>query len=228
MIMIQGVVNACSSEEVKVRPSAVAGTFYPGDADTLRAMVESFYEKESSMKKEDEVQAVIVPHAGYVFSGRIAAKAFACIRPDAAYKRIFLLGPSHHVAFDGASVNNQCNAYMTPLGMVPVDKEMCDVLIKKDSVFTYVPEAHVKEHCLEVQLPLLQLHLNTLPSIVPIIVGTVDLAKLKSIARALQPYFTSENLFVISSDFSHYPSYEDANKVTDNLKLVFENLIDQF
>ena len=213
MIMIQGVVNACSSEEVKVRPSAVAGTFYPSDADTLRAMVESFYEKESSMKKEDEVQAVIVPHAGYVFSGRIAAKAFACIRPDAAYKRIFLLGPSHHVAFDGASVNNQCNAYMTPLGMVPVDKEMCDVLIKKDSVFTYVPEAHVKEHCLEVQLPLLQLHLNTLPSIVPIIVGTVDLAKLKSIARALQPYFTSENLFVISSDFSHYPSYEDANKV---------------
>lgn len=212
-IMVQSILNACSPERGKMRMPAVAGTFYPADADTLRTMVEAFYAEAHPEGAGEEVQAVIVPHAGYVYSGETAAKAFADIRPDAVYKRIFLLGPSHRAAFDGASVNSAFRSYATSLGEVRVDKEACDALSRTDTVFTYVPEAHAREHCLEVQLPFLQVRLHKIPPIVPIVVGTQDLAKLRRIARALQPYFTSDNLFVISSDFSHYPSYEDANRV---------------
>ena len=213
MIMIHSVGNACSSSEKKIRMPAVAGAFYPADADTLRETVASFLSEASSVKADKEVQAVIMPHAGYVYSGAIASKAIKAIPADAAYKRIFLLGPSHRAAFDGASVNGAFDSYATPLGEVQIDKEACEALLRADTVFTYVPEAHAREHCLEVQLPFLQVHLHNVPSIVPIIIGTQDLSKLKKIAQALQPYFTSENLFVISSDFSHYPSYEDANRV---------------
>ena len=213
MIMIHSVGNACSSSEKKIRMPAVAGAFYPADADTLRETVASFLSEASSVKADKEVQAVIMPHAGYVYSGAIASKAIKAIPADATYKRIFLLGPSHRAAFDGASVNGAFDSYATPLGEVQIDKEACEALLRADTVFTYVPEAHAREHCLEVQLPFLQVHLHNVPSIVPIIIGTQDLSKLKKIAQALQPYFTSENLFVISSDFSHYPSYEDANRV---------------
>ena len=213
MIMIHSVGNACSSGEKRVRMPAVAGAFYPADADTLKETVVSFLSEASSVKADKEVQAVIVPHAGYVYSGAIASKAIKAIPADAAYKRIFLLGPSHRAAFDGVSVNNAFDSYATPLGQVKVDNEAVDALLHADPVFTYVPEAHAREHCLEVQLPFLQVHLQHVPPIVPVIIGTQDLAKLRRIAQALQPYFTSDNLFVISSDFSHYPSYEDANRV---------------
>ena len=213
MIMIHSVGNACSSGEKKVRMPAVAGAFYPADADTLRETVVSFLSEASSAEADKEVQAVIVPHAGYVYSGSTASEAIKAIPSDAVYKRIFLLGPSHRAAFDGASVNNAFDSYATPLGQVKVDNEAVDALLHADPVFTYVPEAHAREHCLEVQLPFLQVHLQHVPPIVPVIIGTQDLAKLRRIAQALQPYFTSDNLFVISSDFSHYPSYEDANRV---------------
>ena len=213
MIMIHSVGNACSSGEKRVRMPAVAGAFYPADADTLRETVVSFLSEASSAEADKEVQAVIVPHAGYVYSGSTASEAIKAIPSDAVYKRIFLLGPSHRAAFDGASVNNAFDSYATPLGQVKVDNETVDSLLHADPVFTYVPEAHAREHCLEVQLPFLQVHLQHVPPIVPVIIGTQDLAKLRRIAQVLQPYFTSDNLFVISSDFSHYPSYEDANRV---------------
>ena len=213
LIMIHSMGNAWSSGEKRVRVPAVAGAFYPAKADTLRKTVESFFSDASPVKPDKEVQAVIVPHAGYVYSGATASQAIKTIPADAVYKRIFLLGPSHRAAFDGASVNNAFDRYATPLGEIPVDQAVCDALLRADKVFTYVPEAHAREHCLEVQLPLLQVHLHDVPPIVPIIVGTQDLAKLRRIAQALQPYFTSDNLFVLSSDFSHYPSYEDANRV---------------
>ena len=213
MIMIHSVGNACSSGEKRVRMPAVAGAFYPADADTLRETVVSFLSEASLAEADKEVQAVIVPHAGYVYSGSTASEAIKAIPSDAVYKRIFLLGPSHRAAFDGASVNNAFDSYATPLGQVKVDNEAVDALLHADPVFTYVPEAHAREHCLEVQLPFLQVHLQHVPPIVPVIIGTQDLAKLRRIAQVLQPYFTSDNLFVISSDFSHYPSYEDANRV---------------
>lgn len=202
--------SPCNGKNSNVaRPTAVAGSFYPSDKKSLLAMVQGFYSHIQSTGS-DNVQAVIVPHAGYVFSGAMAAKAFASIAPSQRYKRIFLIGPSHCTAFDGASVNTSFPAYSTPLGAVPIDTTVCSELIRSDSVFTCLPEAHNREHCLEVQLPLLQAHLQEMPPIVPIIIGTDDMARISRITDSLIPYFTPDNLFVISSDFSHYPAYTDA------------------
>ena len=194
------------------RPASVAGRFYPSSPDTLQAEVDGFL-AEAGVEPAAGVRAVIAPHAGYVFSGAMAAKAFARIQPGASYSRVFLLGPSHRAAFDGASVELGYGALATPLGRVPVDTALCRSLTEADSVFAYVPEAHDGEHCLEVQLPFLQTRLDSVPPVVPVIIGTQDLAKLRRVTEALRPYFTADNLFVVSSDFSHYPAYADAVSV---------------
>jgi len=207
-----------------IRPMAVAGQFYAASRQELTKDVAQCYKTGEGLlaaskvaaKSNEKVQAVVEPHAGYVFSGSVAASAFAVIPKDATYKHIFLLGPSHHVAFDGASVCDAFDAYATPLGEVPVDTALCKQLIADNRVFIYKPSAHDREHCLEVQLPFLQYRWKELPPIVPIIIGTQEYAKLKEIAAALKPYFNADNLFVISSDFSHYPAYEDALKVDGN------------
>ena len=205
-----------------VRPATQANRFYTGDARELREEVDSLLALHKNDAKFENVAAVIVPHAGYYYSGNVAASAYMAIDTKKAYKRIFLLGPSHHEWLDGASVNTEADWYATPLGQVKVDHEMAMKLTTtdytddtdlRDSVFFYRPEAHDREHCLEVQLPFLQRRFKEVPPIVPIVISTNDYDKLKRIAEALKPYFTDENLFVISSDFSHYPSYKDACEV---------------
>lgn len=201
--------------EAKIRKPAVAGSFYAGDAKELRQDVQNCFSRCKNPLMEN-VQAVIVPHAGYVFSGVTAASAFAAINPDAEYEHIFLLGPSHHVYLGKASVNIGASAYATPLGNVPVDTALCKDLMEKSDAITYATEAHESEHCLEVELPFLQYHMKKLPSIVPIIIATQELTTLKKIADTLKPYLNEKNLFVISSDFSHYPAYKDA-EIVDGL-----------
>ena len=156
-------------------------------------------------------QALIVPHAGYVFSGEVAASAFSRIPRGHTYKRVFLLGPSHRVGIPGASVDTLYSFAETPLGRVPVEVALGQELIRAgEGVFTCKREAHDREHCLEVQVPFLQLLYPEVPPIVPIVIGTERPAILARLAEVLAPYFNPENLFVISSDFSHYPSYDDA------------------
>ena len=156
-------------------------------------------------------QALIVPHAGYVFSGEVAAAGFSHIPQAHNYKRIILIGPSHRVGFAGASVDTLYDYAGTPLGDVKIDIATGQELIRKgEGVFTCRHDAHDREHCLEVQLPFLQMVFGDVPPIVPIIIGTQRLGVLQQIAEVLEPYFNEENLFIISSDFSHYPSYEDA------------------
>ncbi len=204
-----------------VRPATQAGRFYDGDPQQLSHEVDSFLTLHAKDAQYDHVAALIVPHAGYYFSGNVAAAAYTSIPKDKQYKRVFLLGPSHHEWLDGASVNSEADYYETPLGQVKVDRETAQALIATDSSFSYRPEAHDREHCLEVQLPFLQRFFTfrsspftkEVPPIVPIIISTNDFNKLKRLAETLKPYFTDENLFVVSSDFSHYPSYEDACKV---------------
>ena len=225
-------INGCKGQSATpvVRPATQANRFYTGDARELSEEVDSLLALHSGDKKYSNVAALIVPHAGYYFSGNVAASAYMAIDPKKQYKRIFLLGPSHHEWLDGASVNTEADWYATPLGQVKVDHETAMKLTntiatphsqRENSLFCYRPEAHDREHCLEVQLPFLQrfftlhssLFTKEVPSIVPIVISTNDYDKLKRIAEALKPYFTDENLFVISSDFSHYPKYEDACEV---------------
>ena len=212
-----------------VRPATQAGRFYEGNPQVLSHEVDSLLARHANDGTYDNVAALIVPHAGYYFSGNVAASAYMALDSTKQYKRIFLLGPSHHEWLDGASVNTEADYYATPLGQVKVDHEtavklttdctdLTDSASNTDKILFYEPKAHDREHCLEVQLPFLQrfftlhssLSTKEVPPIVPIIISTNDFQKLQQIAETLKPYFTDENLFIVSSDFSHYPSYDDA------------------
>lgn len=202
------------TDTIMNRKAAVAGKFYSGTKETLtNDLIRLFASAEE--RKSDAI-AIISPHAGYVFSGEVAASAISQINPDKAYKNIFIIASSHTSYFEGASVYNAGN-FETPLGEVKVNIEICNELIKNNSEFSYYPEAHKTEHSIEVQLPFLQFHLQNNFQIVPIVLGSDGAESAKEIAMALKPYFTEENLFIISTDFSHYPSYDDAvviDKVT--------------
>ena len=217
--MMMNTCNGNMAKEPRVRPATQANRFYTADARELSEEVDSFLALHAKDRQYEHVAALIVPHAGYYFSGNVAAAAYQSIPDNVQYKRIFLLGPSHHEWLDGASVNTEYDYYATPLGNVKVDVETARLLTntdgtdKTDSVFFYSPRAHDREHCLEVQLPFLQRRLKDVPPIIPIIISTNDYHKLQRIAEALKPYLTEENLFIISSDFSHYPKYEDACEV---------------
>ncbi len=196
------------SDSPKIRKPAVAGSFYPSSAEEIQAMTAAWLHPTQGAPAP---QALIVPHAGYVFSGEVAAAGFSHIPQAHNYKRIILIGPSHRVGFAGASVDTLYDYAGTPLGDVKIDIATGQELIRKgEGVFTCRHDAHDREHCLEVQLPFLQMVFGDVPPIVPIIIGTQRLGVLQQIAEVLEPYFNEENLFIISSDFSHYPSYEDA------------------
>jgi AmmeMemoRadiSam system protein B/AmmeMemoRadiSam system protein A len=203
------------------RKPVAAGRFYSGDRETLKKDMSILFKycKKSSPYKN--VRAIISPHAGYVFSGEIAAAAYYAIPSDASYKNIFIIGSSHVMYFDGASVFNSGD-YITPLGKAKVNLEIANKLIIDNKVFHFPTDSHTNEHSIEVQIPFIQTHFKTVPPIVPIIIGTDNVNTVKKIAEALKPYFTPDNLFIISSDFSHYPSYKDA---IDNDKRTAESII---
>ena len=190
------------------REPAVAGTFYSSDLRVLQEQLRVFFSEQENRTVND-ISALIVPHAGYVYSGKVAASAYSLIDEDAEYENIFIIGTSHHVSFNGASVYEKGH-YKTPLGMVPVNLQLAEGLIKSSEYVVYEPAAHLEEHTIEVQLPFLHFRLKHLKQIVPIVIGTKDSAVCKLLAEVLRPYFNNNNLFIFSSDFSHYPTYETA------------------
>jgi len=201
-----------SNQELITREPIVAGQFYPGNAEMLREELTKLFEKASERKTDRNVMAVISPHAGYVFSGEVAASSYNQLDYNKKYNTIFIIGSSHRTAFDGASIYNKGN-FRTPLGMVPVDIDLANHLIDEYNCFNNRTDAQLYEHSLEVQIPFLQYRLKNDFRIVPIVIATQNRETCRRIAGALKPYFTPENLFVISTDFSHYPTYENANKV---------------
>lgn len=201
-----------SDRELINRRPVVAGQFYPGNEKDMEKMLKGFFEEAPAKQNKDQTVAVISPHAGYVFSGKVAAASYKQVDPDKDYKNIFIIGSSHRTMFSGASIYNIGN-YITPLGEVPVNKSLANRLIKSYDVFSFNGNAHMGEHSLEVQIPFLQYWLNKDFSIIPVVIGSQDVKTPEKIAKALKPYFTDENLFVISTDFSHYPRQKVAVEV---------------
>lgn len=192
------------------RKPAVAGRFYPKEERALRDTLRNLFLKARPSELKN-VRAIICPHAGYIFSGEVAASGFNQADPEKQYDNVFLIASSHQLFFEGASVYNTGD-YITPLGKVKVNKELADNLIKKSKVFNFRMDADRTEHSTEVQVPFLQYHLKRDFKLVPIVIGTQSASICKEIASALKPYFNERNLFVISTDFAHYPSYDDAVK----------------
>lgn len=203
------------------REAVVAGRFYPANSLELRNEIAEYVDQSGklhsySSPEGSELVALIVPHAGYIFSGTVAASAFQLIRNLRNKKRIFLIGSSHHSFYEGASVYYSGH-YKTPLGSLEIDSDVANSLLENSSVFNYIPEAHKPEHSLEVQLPFLQALLPFSFKIIPILIGSQSAEASEKIANILRPYLLDpENLFIISTDLSHYPSYNDAVK-TDKL-----------
>ena len=193
------------------RNPAVAGKFYSAKKEHLEKELINLF----GMSPEGNsilLRALISPHAGYIYSGEIAASAFNQILQKANYKRVFILASSHQMFFNGASVYTHGN-YKTPLGEVKVDTSLAKKLVAENPILNEKIEPHQFEHSLEVQLPFLQYKLGKNLCIVPIILGTQIPDDCRKIAEALKQYFTEENLFVISTDFSHYPEHHDAVKI---------------
>jgi AmmeMemoRadiSam system protein B/AmmeMemoRadiSam system protein A len=191
------------------RKPAVSGKFYPAKADALIKTLKECFGKVENNDTYPELRAIIAPHAGYIYSGEVAASAYSKIDRYKEYETIFILAPSHHTQFNGGSIYNIGN-YETPLGEVIVNRTISNELMQKSSLFNFYREAHKNEHSIEVQLPFLQYWLKHNFTIVPILIGTNDIVILKKLADELLPYFNKKNLIVISSDFSHFPNYNDA------------------
>lgn len=190
-----------------VRQPAVAGSFYEKDADCLARGVDALVAGAS--RSSGPYKALIVPHAGYVYSGPVAASAYATLRPVAgSIRRVVLLGPAHFHGFKGLALPGDA-AFATPLGEVPIDEEAVSKLRLLPFV-TVSPRAHAPEHSLEVQLPFLQ---RLLPrfTLVPLLVGQ---ATSEEVASALELLWGEEDtLVLISTDLSHYLPYEQAQRV---------------
>ena len=154
-------------------------------------MLKQFFAKTPAADTNRDILAIISPHAGYVFSGEVAAAAFSQIDREKEYKTIFVIGSSHRNSFAGASVYSIGN-YITPLGAVRTDLETAQKLVAENKVLDFDPQYHLGEHSIEVQIPFLQYFLKSNFKIVTILLGTQDQATCEKIAEALKPYFLPE------------------------------------
>ena len=194
-----------------IRPAAIAGMFYPGKPDVLARNVDALLAAATPAATMAVPKAIIAPHAGYIYSGPIAASIYALIAPARArIKRVVVLGPTHRVAVHGIALPG-VNAFATPLGNIAIDAGA----VKQLMALPYVgvsAEAHRQEHSLEVHLPFLQKVINEF-TLVPLAVGRATAQQVASVIDML--WGGEETLIVISSDMSHYLPYAEA-QATDN------------
>lgn len=198
-----------SAGPMRVRPPAVAGSFYPAAPGPLHRLVETCIRRAVQPPPDAPVpRALVVPHAGLVYSGPIAASAYLRAVPFARQiERVVLLGPSHHVAFRGIAASS-ADAFASPLGLTPVDTDAVSASLDA-AVVVVADEPHAHEHSLEVQLPFLQ---TLLPgaALVPFVVGD---ASADEVADLLRIHDHPGTLVVISSDLSHYHPYAEAREL---------------
>jgi hypothetical protein len=200
----------------KVRPTAVAGAFYPADPAELSAMVDRFV-AQAKVPTIPDVVAIVAPHAGYQYSGAVAGHSYALLRGRKP-ARVVVIAPTHYEAFSFTSVYDG-DAYATPLGQVPVDREFAARLVKMDpsiqfSSLGHTPDADKREHAVEVQLPFLQRVLGSEFRVVPIVMGDQSWENCRALGVALAKLIQgSDTLIVASSDLSHYHPYDDAVRI---------------
>jgi len=204
-------------EPQKVRQAAVAGAFYPADPKELSAMIDEMLAKVSGPPVTDPILAAVSPHAGYQYSGPVAAYTYAALK-GRKYSRVVVIAPTHYVAFDYTSIYDG-DAYTTPLGTVPVDKSFAQKLAKMSSTMKISGSGHDitsagGEHSIEVQLPWLQKVLGRF-ELVPIVMGDQSYESSRALGMALAKLIKAESkegdtLVLASSDLSHYHTYNEA------------------
>lgn len=198
----------CARSAAEVRAPAVAGQFYPSDPGRLRLAIQSFM-KDAVPAGSERPLAIVVPHAGYIYSGQISADAYRQVAGN-EYDLVVILGTNHTSAsFKRISVFSK-GAYQTPLGSTAVDEEVARALLAQDPDCTADVESHAREHSVEVQVPFVQV-LFPSAKILPVVIGQPDLAMCVRFGRALGKALRKRKaLIVASSDLSHFPAYGDA------------------
>ncbi|MGA1869428.1 MAG: AmmeMemoRadiSam system protein B [bacterium] len=207
---IISVLNSChaandgSKKDPKIRLPVVAGQFYPGSSGELSKMIENYFADAQGTEIKGTIYGLVSPHAGYIYSGIVAAAGFKQIRTD--IKKVFVLAPSHRFAISKASIPD-VDYYRTPLGDIPLSD--IAATLRAQALFSPEPHMHDLEHSLEVQLPFLQKKLDKF-ELIPIVIGHVNPTE---VADALIPYIDEHTLIVASSDLSHYHGYNEAKKL---------------
>lgn len=216
-----------------IRKPAVAGMFYPDDKINLKRTINNFLanvpaENGNFFKKSnvDSIFGIISPHAGYVYSGQVAAYGYSLLK-NRTLDTVILIGPSHYNAFDGFALPGY-QSFRTPLGDIDVDTELAARLAQEGGgAFDYVNTAHIKEHSLEVQLPFLQTVLEESFKVLPVLMGTQTMTNVDKGAAALEKIlknYDKHYAIVISSDLSHYHTDKDARDMDGKLVKIVEEM----
>ncbi len=226
IIIIGGIImtfleNDSTAQNEKVRNPCVAGSFYPGDSTTLSQTVIKLLDQAEPPKIEGTIIGMVAPHAGYVYSGHVAASGYDLLK-NKSINRVVVISPSHIAAFDGSAVYHG-TGYRTPLGTIPVDQEFCKKLADQHSSITLSDDGHETrrqgrmEHALEVQLPFLQSVLKDF-NLVPIIMGDQQYETCRALGIALADLIKDDKTVIIaSSDLSHFHPYDEAVKLDEKV-----------
>jgi len=191
-----------------IRKSAIAGSWYPGDPMVLKADIERFFSNVTDQNIHGNIIGFVVPHAGYMYSGQVAAYAYKQIR-GAKFDAVIVIGPSHRVYFNGVSVYDQ-GGYETPLGVVPVDVPLAKSMVEYHEIFSCNRAAHRQEHSVEIQLPFLQVALGEF-RFVPLVMGDQSEQTCEILAECIFESVGNRKVLIVgSSDLSHFHSYEEA------------------
>jgi MEMO1 family protein len=192
--------------EIRVRPAAVAGAFYPAHQPQVEEALADAFAGARQTEGLPPAKALVAPHAGWVYSGPIAASAYRTLEGREEIERVVLLGPSHYVPFAGLAASS-ADAFQTPLGQVPLDGAARELALSAPAVVLN-DTAHAPEHSLEVQLPFLQEVLGDAFSLLPLAVGFAEPEEVAAVLDAV--WGGPETLVVVSTDLSHYLDYEKA------------------
>ncbi|SIT09990.1 AmmeMemoRadiSam system protein B [Neptunomonas antarctica] len=217
---IHNSINSPINSSMNIRPAAVAGFFYPEDKDDLYAMLARMVPEKPPIHfhASNNPKALIVPHAGYMYSGAIAGQGYGLLRKGSVYDAVYLFGPNHRVALHGCALP-ESDAFETPLGRLKVDQKAVQELLKSP-LMIMSDEVHAQEHCVEVQLPFLQFMRIDMP-IVPVVVGECPASE---IADIIEPLLNDPTkLVIISTDLSHFHSYSNAVKIDERTGLKIMN-----
>jgi AmmeMemoRadiSam system protein B len=194
-----------------LRKSAIAGSWYPGKASILKRDIEKYFAAVPDLAWEGEITGLVAPHAGYIYSGQVAAHAYKLIRGK-KYDAVVIVGPSHRVAFHGVSIFGE-GGYETPLGVVPVSRDLAEKIEKFAKTVNAIPAAHLQEHSLEIQLPFLQVALGDF-SFVPLVMGDQSANTCHDLAQAISQAAGNKKILIVgSSDLSHFHNYNTASQL---------------
>ncbi len=219
--MVNARSNINQNKKLKnIRHPFVSGQFYDSDPTLLKKQIKDIILSVSEKPSETLVRAMILPHAGYCFSAETAIKTL--LKTDVnKYQKVFILAPSHRYSFNGIAVSDY-DAYTTPFGLCKVDKDISLELLKTESPYIHHSnDAHLNEHSLEVELPILQ-YFNSDIEIIPLITSHIDKNNIDDLSNILKQFWKEDILWIISSDFTHFGSsfgyMPFENNIKENIK----------